>query len=63
MLSAFVQWDVVVCDERFGVWCACTWQVVGKCVVDGLSAEVAVAADFADVVAHAVLHGAVASDH
>lgn len=61
--SALVDGHDVVCYERVRVWLACAWHEVGKVVVDGFSADPAVAPEAAYVLPHAVLHCSVALDH
>lgn len=53
----------MVCDVGFGVWCACSWDEVGNCVVDWFAAYVAGSTPAAYVLPHASLHGAVALAH
>ena len=53
----------MVCYVGFGVWFACSWNVVGNRVVDWLPADVACPASAAYMLAHAVLHGAGSLSH
>ena len=63
MSPTFVDGDDVVGNVCVWVGFACAGLEVRDGVVDWFAAEPAVAADAADVGAHAVLHGRVAFDH
>ena len=63
MRTALGNRDDVVGYVCLGVWFACSWDVVGNCVIDGLPAYVACPTPTPYVLAHLVLHGTVALDH
>ena len=53
----------MVCYVGFGVWFACSWNVVGNRVVHWLPAYMTVAPAAAHMLPHTCLHGGVALPH